>query len=229
MDDGVVGGCFYRRELERLRASGSVRDHEVPTSASIDSRVSLKDGALSDFPRFIVSFLQAPPLLCSRVHTLPDWCASSPTALSPSPLGVSGLFAMCKGPCALVAALPSFGSMHSWSSGLSTRIFVRTFSHEIGFLQDQHLPVPVCWCSENNVLYCTEKFLYKPRRLISDVVHCGDSPQPRSSFNPVDDSSDSTATPERPASLAEHGCRSLDHAPGARRQAAGQGGGRRQV
>ena len=87
-----------------VRASGSVRDQEVPTSASIDSRVSLKEGTfgVSVIPRAAFVFT-------------PDWCASSPPALSPSPLGVSGLFAVC----ARSSAPFAFGSMHSWSSGLS--------------------------------------------------------------------------------------------------------------
>ena len=104
---GCSVGAFFVESLS-VRASGSVRDQEVPTSASIDSRVSLKEGTfgVSVIPRAAFVFT-------------PDWCASSPPALSSSPLqGVSGLF----GPCALVAALPSFGSIHSWSSGLSTRI-----------------------------------------------------------------------------------------------------------
>ena len=43
VDDGVVGGCFYRRELERAceRVRAGSRSAE---SASIDSRENLKDG-----------------------------------------------------------------------------------------------------------------------------------------------------------------------------------------
>ena len=43
VDDGVVGGCFYRRELERAceRVRAGSRSAE---SAFIDSRENLKDG-----------------------------------------------------------------------------------------------------------------------------------------------------------------------------------------
>ena len=78
VDDGVVGGCFYRRELERAceRVRAGSRSAE---SASIDSRENLKDGrfrSLRDSSR---------RLLCShltgalvRPMVRPRRCASVP-------------------------------------------------------------------------------------------------------------------------------------------------------
>ena len=95
---------FFEKYLS-VRASGAsehrgmcgiTKSTEVPTSASIDkgidSRVSLRDGRLRTFG---VSETSSRRLLCSHqlVHT--DWCASSPSALSPSPSGVSGLY-LCR-------------------------------------------------------------------------------------------------------------------------------------
>ena len=99
-------GAFFFESLS-VRASGSVRDHEVPMSASIDSRENLKDGrfrSLRDSSR---------RLLCSHLTgalVRPRRCA----------LHLWGFWGSL--PCALVAALPSFASIHSWSSGLSTRL-----------------------------------------------------------------------------------------------------------
>ena len=99
-------GAFFFESLS-VRASGSVRDHEVPMSASIDSRENLKDGrfrSLRDSSR---------RLLCSHLTgalVRPRRCA----------LHLWGFWGSL--PCALVAALPSFRSIHSWSSGLSTRM-----------------------------------------------------------------------------------------------------------
>ena len=104
----MVGGCFYRRELERAceRVRAGSRSAE---SAFIDSRENLKDGrfrSLRDSSR---------RLLCSHLTgalVRPRRCA----------LHLWGFWGSL--PCALVAALPSFRSIHSWSSGLSTRIRV---------------------------------------------------------------------------------------------------------
>ena len=102
----MVGGCFYRRELERAceRVRAGSRSAE---SAFIDSRENLKDGrfrSLRDSSR---------RLLCSHLTgalVRPRRCA----------LHLWGFWGSL--PCALVAALPSFRSIHSWSSGLSTRM-----------------------------------------------------------------------------------------------------------
>ena len=99
-------GVFIVESLS-VRASGSVRDHEVPTSASIDSRERPERRALSESPRFL-----APPFVFT-----PDWCARSPPALSPSPLGVSGLFAVCarsSAPFVWVHTLLELGAQHTY-------------------------------------------------------------------------------------------------------------------
>ena len=76
-------GAFIVESLS-VRASGSVRDHEVPSRPPlILARTERR--ALSESPRLL-----APPFVFT-----PDWCASSPPALSPSPLGVSGLSSVC--------------------------------------------------------------------------------------------------------------------------------------
>jgi hypothetical protein len=49
----------------------------------------------------------------------PDWCASSPPALSPSPLGVSGLFAVCarsSAPFVWIHTLLELGAQHTFLS-----------------------------------------------------------------------------------------------------------------
>ena len=95
-------GAFIVESLS-VRASGSVRDHEVPTSASIDSRERPERRALSESPRFL-----APPFVFT-----PDWCASSPPALSP----VSGLFAVCarsSAPFVWIHTLLELGAQHTF-------------------------------------------------------------------------------------------------------------------
>ena len=108
---GCSVGAFFVESLS-VRASGSVRDQEVPTSASIDSRVSLKEGTfgVSVIPRAAFVFT-------------PDWCASSPPALSPSPLGVTGLFAVCarsSAPFVWIQTLLELGAQHTYLTSLSS-------------------------------------------------------------------------------------------------------------
>ena len=108
---GCSVGAFFVESLS-VRASGSVRDQEVPTSASIDSRVSLKEGTfgVSVIPRAAFVFT-------------PDWCASSPPALSPSPLGVTGLFAVCarsSAPFVWIHTLLELGAQHTYLTSLSS-------------------------------------------------------------------------------------------------------------
>ena len=101
-------GVFIVESLS-VRASGSVRDHEVPSRPPLILARDLKDGrfrSLRDSSR---------RLLCSHLTgalVRPRRCA----------LHLWGFWGSL--PCALVAALPSFRSIHSWSSGLSTRIKV---------------------------------------------------------------------------------------------------------
>ena len=104
----VGAGCFYRRELERAceRVRAGSRSAE---SAFIDSRENLKDGRFRSFRD------SSRRLLCSHLTgalVRPRRCA----------LHLWGFWGSL--PCALVAALPSFRSIHSWSSGLSTRFCV---------------------------------------------------------------------------------------------------------
>ena len=98
-----------------MRAAGSVRDRGVNVG-SIDSRVSLKEGTfgVSVIPRAAFVFT-------------PDWCASSPPALSPLPLGGSGFFAVCarsSAPFVCVHILLELGAQHTSSPWTFLSVFV---------------------------------------------------------------------------------------------------------
>ena len=89
---------------------GSVRDRGVDVG-SIDSRVSLREKAApSESPRFGVSEIPS-AAFCSHL----TGALVRPRHRASYLLGVRGSL-----PCAPVAALLSFVSIHSWSSGLST-------------------------------------------------------------------------------------------------------------
>ena len=94
-------------ELERVCERGSVRDRGVDVG-SIDSRENLRGKAApSESPRFL-----APPFVFT-----PDWCASSPPALSLSPLGVSGFLAVCarsSAPFVWIHTLLELGAQHTY-------------------------------------------------------------------------------------------------------------------
>ena len=88
-----------------MRAAGSVRDRGVNVG-SIDSRVSLKGGAfgVSEIP-------------CAAFCSHLTGALVRPRHRASYLLGVRGSL-----PCAPVAALLSFVSIYSWSSGLSTHL-----------------------------------------------------------------------------------------------------------